>query len=80
MLIVLLWGAVHMAGYTDTLSDPELDNMPLVEDVEIVTAEGLFSQASLALTSGDLNRVRSRRSRPSVECPARWSVASRGTA
>jgi len=89
MLIVLLWGAAHMAGCTDTPSDPELVDMPPVEDVkielatdpdltasliedvsssmaanmtiaaslEIVTAEGLFSQANLTLTSGDLDRV-----------------------
>jgi hypothetical protein len=91
MLMVILWGAIHMAECTDTPSDPELDNMPPVEDVEIefatdtdltasliedvsssmvtnmtaaasvetVTAKGLFSQASLALTSGDRDRVRS---------------------
>jgi hypothetical protein len=91
MLIVILWGAVNLTGCTDTSSNPELDNMPPVEDVEIelatdpdltasliedvsssmaanmttaasveiVTAEGLFSQANLALTSGDLDRVRS---------------------
>ncbi len=91
MLMVILGGAIHMAGCTDTPSDPELDNMPPVEDVEIefatdtdltasliedvsssmvtnmtaaasveiVTAKGLFSQANLALTSGDLDRVRS---------------------
>ena len=91
MLIVILWGALQMSGCTDTPSEPELDNMPLVADleielatdpdltasliedvsssmaanmtaaasVEIVAAEGLFSQANLALTSGNLDRVRS---------------------
>ncbi len=35
MLIVILWGALHMAGCTDTPSDPGFDNMPPIEDVEI---------------------------------------------
>ena len=91
MLIFLLWGAVYMAGCTDTPSDPGFEQIPLMEDVEIematdldlaaslvedvssfmsvnmtdaasseiVTAEGLFSQARAELTRGDHERVRS---------------------
>ncbi len=47
MLMVILGGAIHMAGCTDTPSDPELDNMPPVEDVEIEFATDTDLTASL---------------------------------
>ena len=38
MLIVILWGALHLAGCTDTPSDPGFDNVPPIADIEIELA------------------------------------------
>ena len=47
MFIFLLWGAVYMAGCTDTPSDPGFDAMPPEEDVEIEMATDPDLTASL---------------------------------
>jgi hypothetical protein len=38
MLIFLLWGALYLSGCTDTLTDPDFDLIPAMEQVEIEMA------------------------------------------
>ena len=47
MVIVILSGALHLAGCTDTPSDPGFDEMPPMEDVEIEMATDPDLTASL---------------------------------
>jgi hypothetical protein len=47
MMIIILWGALHVAGCTDTPSDPGFDDLPSIDDVEIDMATDPDLTASL---------------------------------
>ena len=47
MLIVILWGALQLAGCTDTPSDPGFDKVPPIADIEIELATDPDLTASL---------------------------------